>query len=57
MTYDGIFEKCETLAELHTKRNEMRATFNDPISRADQDRAFKKRRGEIVSKLRERSFG
>lgn len=57
MTYDGIFEKCKTLAELHRVKNEMRAKYNDPISIADQERAFKIRRAQIMDEKKERCFG
>ena len=57
MTYDGIFEKCKTLAELHRVKNEMRAKYNDPISIADQERAFKIRIAQIMDEKKERCFG
>lgn len=56
MTYDGIFEKCEDLMELRLKYKEMKGRYNDPISRMDQDRAYKKRREEIRNKWKEHNY-
>lgn len=57
MTFDGIFEKCKTLQELHTKAIELRKEQPDELSQADITRAYRKRRKEIRDKWKEGCFG
>lgn len=56
MTFDGIFEKCKTLQELHTKCVEMRKLQPDPISQTDITRAYRKRREELRSSWKEHNY-
>ena len=57
MTFDGIFEKCTNLMELHIKAVELRKQYPDELSQADITRAYRKRREEIRSKWKEHSWG
>lgn len=64
MTYEGLFEKCDTLAELHElklkllRENEKYKTrlFRD-LDKFEIEDAFEKRRKEIRQKWRETSYG
>ena len=57
LTFDGIFEKCKTLEELHMKAIEMRKKQPDELSQWDITRAYRKRRQEIRDKWKEGCFG
>ena len=57
MTFDGIFEKCKTLEELHKKAIELRKEQPDELSQWDITRAYRKRRQEIRDKWKEHSWG
>ena len=57
MTFDGIFEKCKTLEELHMKEIELLKEHPEGLSQLDILRAYRKRRQEIRDKWKEHSWG
>lgn len=57
MTYDGLFEKCKTLSELHKKYDDLRKECDNELSKFDCRRAYLNRREEIKKQYREGCFG
>lgn len=64
MTYEGLFEKCETLAELHELKSKLllenskykTQLFRD-LGRFEIEDAFERRRKEIRQNWEETSYG
>lgn len=64
MTYEDLFEKCETLAELHELKSKLlrenrkyKLQLYRDLGRFEIECAFDKRREEIRQKWRETSYG
>ena len=57
MTYEGIFEKCKTTAEVHKLHKELIAKCNSDIGRWDCDNAYFKRLKEIRKEREEHCYG
>lgn len=57
MTYEGLFEKCKTTAEVHKLHKELIAKCNSDIGRWDCDKAYFKRLKEIREEREEHCYG
>lgn len=57
MTYEGIFEKCRTISELHQKYTELKKDPLADVNAIDCKAAYMKRKDEIRKQYQEQCFG